>query len=100
MPGCDKWLTRESDVREIEQLLGLPLWVSGDRQRCSKCRREVNWLDIVASALNQVHSCELIARVILGEQKFVNTEAPRAIAGLQCFQCGMPFADVRSFMWG
>ena len=89
---------------QIEKLLGMPdgtigapLWVSGDRRRCKQCRREVNWLDIVASALEQVHGREMIARVILGEQKFVNTEAPRAIAGLRCHQCGAPFVDLRSF---
>ena len=104
LPGRYKWLTREADVRQIEKLLGMPsetigapLWVSGDRKRCKKCRREVNWLDIVASALGQVHQREMIARVILGEQKFVNTEAPRAIAGLKCFQCGTPFDNLRSF---
>jgi hypothetical protein len=48
-------------------------------------------------ALDQVHSREMIARVILGEQKFVNTEAPRAIAGLHCFHCKTPFAELRSF---
>ena len=58
---------------------------------------KMNWLDIVASALDQVHRREMIARVILGEQKFVNTEAPRAIAGLRCFQCGTPFEELRSF---
>ena len=104
LPGRYKWLTREADVRQIEKLLGMPsetigapLWVSGDRKRCKKCRREVNWLDIVASALGQVHQREMIARVILGEQKFVNTEVPRAIAGLKCFQCGTPFENLRSF---
>lgn len=104
LPGRYQWLTSEADVRQIENLLGMPpetigapLWVSGDRKRCKKCRREVNWLDIVASALDQVHRRELIARVILGEQKFVNTEAPRAIAGLKCFQCGTPFENLRSF---
>jgi hypothetical protein len=39
----------------------------------------------------------MIARVILGEQKFINTEAPRAIAGLHCFNCKTPFAELRSF---
>ncbi len=39
----------------------------------------------------------MIARVILGEQKFVNTEAPRAIAGVRCFQCGTSFGNLRSF---
>lgn len=39
----------------------------------------------------------MIARVILGEQKFVNTEAPRAIAGLKCSRCGTAFKELRSF---
>ena len=104
LPGRFKWLTREQDVRRIEQLLrmpaqtiGAPLWVSGDIKRCKKCKREVNWLDIVSSAVAQVHGREMIARVILGQQRFVNTEAPRAIAGLKCFACKTPFRNLRSF---
>jgi hypothetical protein len=104
LPGRYKWLTTDEDMRQIEKLLGMPpktigapLWVSGDRKRCTKCRREVNWLDIVASAMDKVHSREMIARVILGEQKFINTETPRAIAGLHCFQCETPLENLRSF---
>lgn len=104
LPGRYKWLTKDEDVRKIEKLLGMspntigaPLWVSGDRKRCPKCRREINWLDIVFSALDQVHSREMIARVILGEQKFVNTEAPRAIADLHCFDCQASIDNLRSF---
>ena len=85
LPGRHKWLTSDGDVRKIEKLLGMPpntigapLWVSGDRKTCPQCDRETNWMDIVASGLEQVHSREMIARVILGEQKFVNVEAPRA----------------------
>jgi hypothetical protein len=66
LPGQHKWVTHDEDVRQIERLLGVPaktigapLWVSGD------------WLDIVSSALDNVHSREMIARVILGTQKFV-----------------------------
>jgi hypothetical protein len=84
LPGRYKWPTSEEDVRKIEEILGMqlrtigaPLWVGGDRKRCVKCRREINWLD--------------------GEQKFVNTEAPRAIAALQCFRCKTPFEILRSF---
>jgi hypothetical protein len=80
-----------------KETIGAPLWVSGDRKRCPKCRRETNWLDIVASALDQVHRREMIARVILGQQKFVNTEAPRAIEGLRCFNCSAPIKALRSF---
>ena len=104
LPGRHKWLTADEDVRKIEELLGMPLktigaplWVSGDRKQCPTCSREINWLDIVSSALDQVHGREMIARVILGQQKFVNTEAPRAIAGVKCFNCGTPIKALRSF---
>jgi hypothetical protein len=104
LPGRHKWLTCDSDVREIEKLLGMqpktigaPLWVSGDRKTCARCDRETNWLDIVASGLEQIHSRELIAQVILGEQKYVNVEAPRAIAGLKCYSCKSPIDAIRSF---
>jgi hypothetical protein len=104
LPGRYKWLTKEEDVRAIEKILGMaqhtigaPLWVSGDRKTCPKCRREINWLDIVSSALDGVHNREMIAQVILGDQKYVNTEAPRAIAGLKCHHCGTSFENLRSF---
>lgn len=104
LPGRHKWLTCDDDVRKIESLLGMPaktigapLWVSGDRKRCPHCRREINWLDIVSSALGEVHKADMIAQVILGDQKFVNTEAPRAIAGLTCFQCKTVIDNLRSF---
>jgi hypothetical protein len=104
LPGRHRWVTPEHDVRQLEELLGMPsetvgapLWVSGDRKDCPKCGREVNWLDIVSSALNRVHDAEMIARVILGEEKFINTEAPRAIAGVECFQCKTPIEELRSF---
>jgi len=103
LPGRYEWLTREEDVRKIEEILGMPprtigapLWVSGDSRNCPNCQREINWLDIVASALDELHSRQMIAQVILGEQKFVNTETPRAIAGLKCFQCQTAFEDLRS----
>lgn len=104
LPGRHKWLTRDADVRKVEELLGIPpgtigapLWVSGDRKRCTKCQREVNWLDIVSSALGSIHAREMIAEVILGSQKYINTEAPRAIAGLKCFNCRTDIVDLRSF---
>jgi len=104
LPGKEKWITSDQDVRTIERLLGMapktigaPLWVSGDTRHCPKCARETNWLDIVSSALAQVHAKELLVRVILGDKKFVNTEAPRAIADLFCFKCKAPIRDLRSF---
>jgi hypothetical protein len=104
LPGKYKWLTKEEDVRAIEKLMGMPantigapLWVSGDRKICAKCKREVNWLDIVSSAAESVHSLKMIAEVILGEQKFVNTEVPHAIEGLKCHNCKTPFKNLHSF---
>lgn len=104
LPGKEKWVTSHEDVRTIEQLLGMeaktigaPLWVSGDTRHCPNCGRETNWLDIVASALSQVHRKELLIKVILGEKKYVNVEAPRAIADLVCYQCKEPIVDLRSF---
>ncbi len=104
LPGKERWLTTDQDVREIERLLGMepstigaPLWVSGDTRNCRSCGRETNWLDIVSSALSEVHRKELLAKVILGDKKFVNVEAPRAIADLRCYGCDAPVRDLRSF---
>ena len=66
VPGKQKWVTSDRDIRIIEQLLGteaniigVPLWVSGvTKKNCPKCTRETNWLDIVASGLSQVHGKE------------------------------------------
>jgi hypothetical protein len=94
----------DADVREIESQLGIddgaigaPLWLSGDEMTCATCSRMTTWLDIVASALNDVHRKELLVRVILGEQKYVNVETPRAVAGLQCMACGAEIETLRSF---
>lgn len=104
LPGRYRWVTPDIDVRELEQLLGMPadtihapLWVSGDRKDCPGCERQLSWLDIVSSALSRSHSKTMVARVILGEQKYVNTEAPEAIPGVFCFGCGAAIADLRSF---
>lgn len=104
LPGKEKWVTSDEDVREIECLLGMdpktigaPLWVSGETRCCPNCGREINWLDIVSSALTQVHSKEMLAKVILGKKKYINVEAPRAIADLACYQCQTPIIDLRSF---
>lgn len=77
--------------------IAAPLWVSDDRKNCPQCDRETNWLDIVASVLEQVYRREMIARVILGEQKFVNVEAPRAITNLKCAGCKASSKNIRSF---
>jgi hypothetical protein len=104
LPGKDRWVTKEADVRAIEKLLGIPegsigapLWVSGDTRNCMKCGRETNWLDIVSSALTKTHQKALLVEVILGERKYVNVEVPRAIADLSCYNCKAPIVDLRSF---
>ena len=104
LPGKHKWVTAHADVRAIEKLLGIPngtigapLWVSGDSKNCAKCGRETNWFDIVSSAVAKVHGKDLLVKVILGDKKFVNVEAPRAIADLVCAKCKAPITDLRSF---
>ncbi|MER7167711.1 hypothetical protein ABT336_16785 [Micromonospora sp. NPDC000207] len=104
LPGRHRWVTVEADVRRIEKQLGMPprtigapLWVSGDEPDCPKCGRRVNWLDIVSSALSGVHDRAMIARVILGDRRYVNTEVPAAIAGVYCVDCRTPIDGLRSF---
>jgi hypothetical protein len=57
----------------------------------------VSWLDIVSSSLERVHDPRMVAQVILGNQKYVNVEAPRAIEGVRCFDCGTAIKRIRSF---
>jgi hypothetical protein len=104
LPGRYRWITQEEDVRRVENLLGMPpktigapLWVSGDTKHCAHCGREMNWLDIVSSALGNTPSREMVARVILGTQKYVNTEAPNSISGLKCVSCKTEINGTRSF---
>lgn len=104
LPGKHRWVTKDDDVRTIEGLLGIPdraigvpLWVSGDTRQCTKCGREINWLDIVSSALSKTHQKALLVEVILGERKYVNVEVPHAIADLSCYKCKTPIVDLRSF---
>ncbi|MGC4807930.1 hypothetical protein [Micromonospora sp. DT233] len=104
LPGRHRWVTSDHDVRRIEKLLGMPagsigapLWVSGDEPDCPKCARRVTWLDIVSSALHGVHDPAMIARVMLGERRYVNTEVPAAIPGVYCVDCRTPIDGLRSF---
>jgi hypothetical protein len=104
LPGKQRWVTNDADVRAIEDLLGIeartigaPLWVSGDERTCPSCGREISWLDIVSSALTGVHASAMIAKVILGEQKFVNVELPGHIEGVRCHACGTAIEGIRSF---
>lgn len=104
LPGAHRWLTPDEDVRRLEELLGMPsrtigapLWLSGEQRECPTCGHLISWFDIVSSALAQVHEPRMIAEVILGEQKFVNTEAPEAIEGVRCSECQTEIRDLRSF---
>src|ERR1051326_5574209 len=54
---------------------GLLLWLSGDTRHCTKC------------------GAAMIAEVILGDRKYVNTEVPEAIADLHCYKCKTPIVD-------
>jgi hypothetical protein len=71
--------------------------VSGDTSHCPNCERETKWLDIVATGLARVHNKEMLVKVILGEKKYVNVEAPRTVADLVCYRCEAPIHDLRSF---
>lgn len=104
LPGKHRWVTSDADVATIEVMLGLeprtigaPLWVSGDSRHCPSCKRELSWLDIVSSAVAGAHEARQIAAVILGEQRFVNTEVPDQIAGVRCYGCGTTIEGIRSF---
>jgi hypothetical protein len=104
LPGRERYVTVPEDVRRIEELLamkpgsiGAPLWVSGDDLQCQGCGRAPNWLDIVSSAATSVHSAQMIARVILGDRKYVNVEVPHTIKGVTCVECGAAVAGLRSF---
>lgn len=104
LPGTHKWTTSDADVRKMEELLGIPggiigvpLWVSGDERNCPRCGGEINWLDIVSSGLQQRHSRRRIAEVILGDQKYVNVEAPESIEHITCVECGNSITGIRSF---
>jgi hypothetical protein len=84
-------------LRIPDRSIGAPLWLSGDRQTCPGCERLTSWLDIVPSALSEVHRNELLVRVILGVHKFVDLEAPDAAPGVRCYRCGAEIAELRSF---
>ena len=51
----------------------------------------------MSSGVAGVHSPEMIANVILGDRKYINIEAPRAISGVRCTDCNTAFAGLRSF---
>ena len=104
LPGRHRWTTPDADVRRLEKLLGIPprsigapLWVSGDEPDCPKCGRRLTWYDIVSSALDGVHDRTMIAMVILGDRKYVNTEVPDAIPGVRCADCHTAIDGLRSF---
>lgn len=104
LPGKHRWVTTDEDVRAMEKLLGVPqrtigepLWVNGDPRQCPTGGRETNGLAIVRSALAGVQQRAMLVRVITGEQKYVNTEVPRAVADPSCHQWGTPIEDLRSF---
>ena len=73
------------------------LWDSGRCKRCAGYRREISWLDVDTSELVYVHTREMLARTILGEQKFVSTGAPRAVEDLKCFQRKSRIDRLQSF---
>jgi hypothetical protein len=77
-----------------------------DMHLCRQCPAEGSWergLTGVGRTIQgddegrDAHRKELLVRVILGDQKYVNVETPRAIAGLRCMGCGAEMKTLRSF---
>lgn len=99
LPGRHRWTTPEADVRRIDP-------VPQHRRAAVAQRRhprlpELRPADQLARHRDvrprRIQGPKRIAEVILGDRKFVNTEAPHAIEGLRCSNCGTAIADLRSF---
>ena len=95
--GCIELTTSEDDIRQTEELLGVP---AGSLQNhnfsiqceqshgthCTHCNRQTSWLDIIASATS-AHSKAFLARMLLAEDKYMVTDV---VPPLSCFNCKQP----------
>lgn len=77
--------------------IGAPLWLSGEHPRLPELRPADQLARHRDVRPRRIQGPKRIAEVILGDRKFVNTEAPHAIEGLRCSNCGTAIADLRSF---
>ena len=99
--GCIFLTTSDGDIRQIEELLGVPadslqnhnLSIQCEQSHCKHCNRQTSWLDIIASATS-AHSKAFLARMLLAEDKYMVTDA---VPPLSCFNCKQPLSAPKSY---
>ena len=92
--GCIVLTTSDDDIRQTEELLGVPAGslqnhnfsIQCEQSHCQHCNRQTSWLDIIASATS-AHSKAFLARMLLAEDKFMVTDV---VPPLNCFNCKKP----------
>ncbi|HEY0798506.1 MAG TPA: hypothetical protein VGD50_05110 [Candidatus Baltobacteraceae bacterium] len=104
LPGIYQRITPAGDIREIERLLGMepnsietPLWICDEQPSCAACHRAPTWLDVVASAVVNEHSRDLLSCVLRGELTYLNMGAPGARCSVHCYRCGVRINDLGDF---
>jgi hypothetical protein len=99
--GCIVLTTSDDDIRQTEELLGVPAGslqnhgfsIQCEQSQCTHCDRQTSWLDIIASATS-VHSKAFLARMLLAENKHMVTDV---VPPLSCFNCKQPLAALRGY---
>ena len=102
--GCIFLTTSDGDIRQIEELLGVPAGslqnhnfsIQCEHSHCAHCNRQTSWLDIIASATS-AHSKAFLARMLLAEDKYMVTDV---VPPLSCFNCKQPITAPRSYACG
>jgi hypothetical protein len=92
--GCIVLTTSDDDIRQCEELLGVPAGsfqnqnfsIQTEQSHCTHCNRQTSWLDIIASATS-AHSKAFLARMLLAEDKYMVTDV---VPPLNCFNCKKP----------
>jgi hypothetical protein len=99
--GCIMLTTSEDDVRQTEEMLGVPAGslqnhnfsIQTEQSHCQHCNRQTSWLDIIASATS-AHSKAFLARMLLAEDKYMVTDV---VPPLSCFNCKQPITAPSSY---
>ena len=92
--GCIVLTTSDDDIRQTEELLGVPagslqnnnFGIQTEQSHCQHCNRQTSWLDIIASATS-AHSKAFLARMLLAEDKYMVTDV---VPPVSCFNCKKP----------
>ena len=99
--GCIVLTTSDDDIRQTEELLGVPAGslqnhnfsIQCEQSHCQHCNRQTSWLDIIASATS-AHSKAFLARMLRAEDKYMVTDV---VPPLSCFNCKQPLAGIRCY---